>query len=122
MRTINTKGLGSVIPDEVRHKLENPIIFKPLNGDPAHGAEATTLIEICDAIWEAKKQDKLKPSQHFLAVQAEIILRSSAKVGIIALVDEATGYIKDKKKEEYRELFGNDINIGGFLLHAPSIP
>lgn len=105
MRTMNRKGLGSVIPQELREKLENPIIFKPLAGDPAHGVEATTLIEVCDAIWEARKQGKLTARQYFLGIQAEIILRSSAKIGIIALVDEATGYIRDKQKEEYRELF-----------------
>jgi P63C domain len=36
-----------------------------------------------------------------LAIQAEIIVRSAAKLGIIALVDAATGYIEDVKKEEY---------------------
>ncbi|MBI5374132.1 MAG: hypothetical protein HZA77_01780 [Candidatus Schekmanbacteria bacterium] len=105
LRTFNSKGLGSVIPQETRQKLDNPIVFKTLRGDLAHGYEALTLIEVCDAIFEAKKLGILKPNQYFLAMQAEIIIRSSAKIGIIALVDEATGYIKDKKKEEYRELF-----------------
>lgn len=105
LRTMNRKGLGSVIPEELRNKIDNPLIFKPLTGDPAHGYEATVLIEICDAIWEAGKQGKLSPTQSFLAVQAEIILRSAAKIGIIALVDEATGFVKDQQKEEYRNLF-----------------
>jgi len=47
----------------------------------------------------------LSSTQKFLAKQSEIIVRSSAKVGIVALIDEATGYIKDKAREEYRELF-----------------
>lgn len=105
LRTMNRRGLGSVIPPELYQKLDNPIIFKPLSGEPAHGYEVTVLIEVCDAIWEAGKQDKLTASQDNLLKQAEIILRSSAKVGIIALVDEATGYIKDKRREEYRQLF-----------------
>jgi hypothetical protein len=105
MRTIQRKGLGSVVPQELHNKLNNPIIFKPLTGDPGHGYEGTVLIDVCDAIWEAKKRGKLAPSQGALAIKAEIILRSAAKVGITALIDEATGYIKDKRKEEYRELF-----------------
>jgi hypothetical protein len=105
MRTINRKGLGSVISDDLRQKIDSPIIFKSLRGDPAHGFEGTLLIDLCDAIWEANKQKKLTARQKFLAVQAEIIVRSAAKVGIIALIDEATGYIKDKRKDEYRELF-----------------
>jgi hypothetical protein len=105
MRTINRKGLGSVIPPKLRDKLNSPIVFKPLTGDPAHGFEGTTLIELCDAIWEARKQGKLTKTQEFLGVQAEIIMRSSAKLGIIALIDEATGFILDKRREQYRELF-----------------
>src|SRR5207248_4351048 len=98
-------GLGSVIPENLRAKFDNPIVFKPLNGDPAHGYEGTALIELCDAIWEARKQGKLTKTQEFLGVQAEIIMRASAKIGIIALIDEATGFILDKRREQYRELF-----------------
>lgn len=66
----------------------------------ADGYEATTLIEVCDALIQARNDDLLAPSQAFLAVQAEIIMRSAAKLGIIALVDAATGYVEDIKKEE----------------------
>src|SRR5207248_11494773 len=59
MRTISRKGLGSVIPDSLREKFNNPIVFKPVTGDPAHGFEGTAFIELCDAIWEARKQGKL---------------------------------------------------------------
>jgi hypothetical protein len=109
MKTISRKGLGSEVPEELWQKIEKPIVFKPMNGDPAHGYEATVLIDICDAIWEANKRGKLTPRQAFLALQAEVILRSAAKVGIVALIDEATGYIRDKKKAEYRELFQDFI-------------
>jgi hypothetical protein len=105
MKTMGRKSLGSVIMPEMRSKMDNPIIFKPLSGDPAHGYDGIFFIEICDAIWEAGRLGKLQPRQNFLAVQAEIIVRSSAKVGIIALIDEATGYIRDKHKAEYRLLF-----------------
>jgi hypothetical protein len=105
LRTINSKGLGSLIPEKLRDKLNNPIIFKTPSGAIAHGFEGTDLVEVCDAIWEAKKQGRLAPSQRLVGIQAEIIIRSVAKVGIIALIDEATGYIKDKGKEEYRELY-----------------
>jgi len=111
MRTLNRKGLGSVIPANLREKFDNPIVFKPLNGDPAHGYEATDLIELCDAIWEARKLGKLTKTQEFLGVQAEIIMRASAKIGIIALIDEATGFILDKRREQYRELFREFIRV-----------
>jgi hypothetical protein len=105
LKTISGKGIGSAIGPELRQKIENPIVFKPLNGDPAHGYEASTLIEVLDAIIEARNSGVLLPSQTFLARQAEIIIRSAAKVGIVSLIDEATGFIADKRKAEYRELF-----------------
>jgi hypothetical protein len=52
------------------------------------------LIEICDKYLEARDQKLLKGRQYNLAAQAEIIIRACAKVGIIALIDEATGYEK----------------------------
>jgi hypothetical protein len=110
MKTLGRKGLGSEISPELWHKINNPIVFKPLNGDPGHGYEATVLIDICDAIIQAKNTGKLVPKQFKMAAQAEIIIRSAARVGIIALVDEATGFIADKRKEEYRQLFQEFIS------------
>lgn len=60
----------------------------------AIGYEATHLVEICDKYMEAYRQKLLKPSQYKLVRQAEIVMRSCAKVGIIALIDEATGFQK----------------------------
>jgi hypothetical protein len=105
MKTLSRKGLGSEITPELWVKINNPIVFKPLKGDPAHGYEASVLIDVCDAIIQARSQGKLLPSQQRMAVRAEMIFRSAAKLGIIALIDEATGFIADKRKEEYRELF-----------------
>lgn len=105
MKTISRKGIGSVMSQELRLKIESPILFKGLGSDPAHGYTAETLIEVCDMLVQAWREDKLPPSQHFLAAQAEMIIRSAAKVGIYALIDEATGYIENKRKDAYRELF-----------------
>jgi len=103
LKTLSGKTIGSIIPEELWEKINNHIEFKPLIGDPGHGYEATVLIEVCDALIEGR--DKLLPSQKFLARQAEIIMRSAAKIGIIALIDEATGFIEDKRREEYRALW-----------------
>jgi hypothetical protein len=40
----------------------------------------------------------LKPSQVHIAAKAELIIRGLAHVGIIALVDEATGYQDDRDR------------------------
>jgi hypothetical protein len=66
----------------------------------AIGYEATLLVEVCEAYLEARAQDLLRPSQMKLAAMAEIVIRSVAKVGIIALIDEATGYQEVRRRED----------------------
>jgi P63C domain-containing protein len=105
IKSLSSQSLRSEIGDELAAKIENPIIFKGFKGDPVHGYEASVLIEICESIIRARDSGSLKPRQMFLAIQAEIILRAAAKLGIIALIDEATGYSDNKRKEEYRQLF-----------------
>jgi hypothetical protein len=97
---INLKFLVEFVTPELRQTLENPIIFKGINGNKSMGYEATVLIDICDAIITAKENEKiaLTPKQKELVVQCEKIIRSVAKVGIIALVDEATGYQEDRER------------------------
>lgn len=107
--SMSRPSIQSVISDELRQKINSPIVFKSLNGSSADGYDAEVLIEICDALIEARNQHLLNQSQLFLAIQAEVIVRSAAKIGIVALVDEATGY-KDKTKDEYRKLFDNFIS------------
>lgn len=105
MKMITRKGLGSAISTELSEKIANPLEFLPISGDPAHGYPAEVFIEVCDAIIDAAKAGKLTSSQTFLGVQAEFIVRSAAKIGIIGLIDEATGFIADKRKHEYQELW-----------------
>lgn len=68
------------------------ISFRVDKATTAIGYEATLLIEICDLYLKARDEKNLNPRQLPLAKSAEIIMRSCAKVGIIALIDEATGY------------------------------
>ena len=104
LKTLSGKTIEkTAIPEDLWAKINKPVVFKPLAGDPAHGFEAILLIEVCDALIDAK--DRLVRLQKFLARRPKIIIRSAAKIGIIALIDEATGFIEDKRKEEYRELW-----------------
>lgn len=75
----------------------------------ASGYEATLLIEICETYLEARDQGLLKRSQLKLATQAEILMRACAKVGIIALIDEATGY------QEVRAKHALQIKLQAFI-------
>ncbi len=107
--TGNVKGgleryLDSLQPYLDKNKiLEQTIKFRvPATQFVATGYEATLLLDICDGYLKARVANDLKHNQVELAKQAEIITRACAKVGIIALIDEATGYAAYKKKQEYQ--------------------
>ena len=104
MRTMTRPGVRSGLPDFLWERIENPIHFKGLHDDLADGYLADDLIDVCDALISLQRAGKLHPSQRFLAIQAEIIIRAAAKLGINKLVDEAVGYVSDRK-DEYRKLF-----------------
>ena len=101
--------LAHFLPEETLSKLSKPIKFQRIgsggSAPETYANYATILIDISDAIIQANRAGLLSEHQQKHAIRAEIIIVSVAKVGIIALVDEATGYIEDKEKFEYRELF-----------------
>lgn len=71
----------------------NPFFFVPPRGGvPALAYEATILPEVCEAVLLARREGKLLKQQQHLARQCEILLGGLARSGIIALVDETTGY------------------------------
>ncbi len=93
-----------------RYLSRNPLINKELESGPtiqfkvpasaqlATGYEGTLLVEICEKYLQARDQGLLKSSQLKLAKQAEVVVRACAKVGIIALIDEATGFQEVRAK------------------------
>ena len=50
-------------------------------------------------ILEARKEGALTGRQQHIAERCEIIVRGFARVGIIALIDEATGYQADRARD-----------------------
>jgi hypothetical protein len=83
--------------------IENPIKFtggSPKVDTPSDGFAATVLQELCEAILNARDAGKLETEQEKRYGQfADMLIRSFARVGIIALVDEATGYQEVRPKD-----------------------
>lgn len=99
--------IKSFIDNELAMELLSPLRFiRPGRGGvPAVAYEATILPKICDAVLEARKRSpKLLKRQAEVAEQCEIITRVLAKVGIIALVDEVTGYQNVRAKNALAEI------------------
>lgn len=97
---VNDSPITEYLKTGVLEQMNNPIKFQrnAAGGSQSstYGYEVTILIDICDSILEAKKTGKNIDKN--LVKNAELIIRSVAKVGIIALVDEVTGYNKDKNR------------------------
>jgi len=69
------------------------------------GYEATTLANICDLMLELRNRNALLTKrQKIVADQCEILMRGFARVGIIALIDEATGYQYDRERFELQKI------------------
>jgi len=73
-------------------------------GGTALGVLASVLPQICDVWLKARDAGVLLDQQKHFAIQAEILMRGFAHVGIIALVDEATGYQDMRTKKALAEI------------------
>lgn len=80
-------------------RIRSPIKFSSGRGRTVYGYEATILADICDVILAARQQNKLLPTQTHYAAACETLIRGFARIGIIALIDEATGFQKDRTKD-----------------------
>ena len=70
-----------------------PVLFQAATGGAvATGYRASLLPEVCNVFLAARDAGALHPGQQHIARRADILIRGLATVGIIALVDEATGY------------------------------
>ncbi|MCZ8535252.1 P63C domain-containing protein [Psychrobacillus psychrodurans] len=64
---------------------------------------------LCDIYLSARVDGILTNQQQKLAIASEIIVRSLSKLGIVALVNEATGYQVDRDRDELQKLLSKYI-------------
>lgn len=76
-----------------------PVVFRTSAGVKAFGYRADLLPKVCRVYLEARDDGVLLAGQKHVARAADLLMRGLAEVGIIALVDEATGYQKDRAKD-----------------------
>lgn len=68
------------------------------------GYDARVLRAICEVWLEARRAGKLQEQQMERAYKAELLIRGLADIGIISLVDEATGYQEQREKDELQSI------------------
>ena len=94
-RTLSRQNIGSEIDENLRKKLDNPIVFKYLGtgsesgpGVTVHGIETSTFIEILRAILKAK----LTETQKFLGQRAQEMLIALANTTLDSILYQESGF------------------------------
>lgn len=99
-RYFSATNIRPYIPEKFAGKsLDQVALVFEAEGQKVHGFEGEDIVEICRMYLQARKANVLLPNQIHLAERAEIIVLSLAKLGITALIDEATGYqeVRDRR-------------------------
>lgn len=92
------ENLRSFVSEELRQATV-PYIYRSLRGNNAYGYDAMLLPMVCEVYLNAKDAGKTTRQQEHIVRACNLLTRGLARVGIIALVDEATGYqaIRDRE-------------------------
>jgi hypothetical protein len=92
---------GYLPPDFTEQMIEFALVG--VTNKAVRGITAESFLDICTAYVRALDDGALNsPRQQEIAVQAGVFAASCAKVGLIALIDEATGYQYDRAEDALR--------------------
>lgn len=94
---LSASNLKPFITNEIEEN-SKPIIFR-WNGVEMIGYKAELLPDVCDVYQDAERAGVLRSTQYHIAEACRILGRGLTRVGIIGLVDEATGYQRDRAKD-----------------------
>lgn len=94
-RYLKAVNLQPYLPDKFKEKLLSETVM-PMKiagrAGIAQSFEATDLIDICQMYMKADRAGVIHQSQNDLVTQSEIIVFAFAKLGVVAVIDEATNY------------------------------
>ena len=95
---LTAKNLKPFIPNDLG-VTSSQIEFRTLRGARAFGYSAELLPQVCGVFLDALDGKALARGQLHIAEKAKVLIRGLAHTGIIALVDEATGYqeVRDRQ-------------------------
>lgn len=83
---------------------DSVITFMQLRGGKALGYSADLLPQVCEIFLDAESAGVLLPAQRVVAERAKILLRALAKIGIMGLIDEVTGFQEVRDREALQGL------------------
>lgn len=106
---LTAANLQPFISDELRELATHPIKYRMLSGATAHGYLHTALPLVCEVYIEALAAKKLTARQLPVAQAAASLYRGFARVGIVALIDEATGYQEVRARHELERILDDYV-------------
>lgn len=86
-----SNNLVPFVPEEL-YETSTPLKFETEAGFIAEGFRADILPLVCETYLSARDAQVLTYAQKQTAQRCEIIIRALSRVGIVALIDEVTGY------------------------------
>jgi P63C domain. len=99
-RLVSNSKLAQYMNHSLLLALQNPVVITGKTPQPVHGFRGEILADLCDVILEARSDGRLTTEQEIrYAEYAETLIRGFARVGIVALIDEATGYQEVREKK-----------------------
>ena len=117
---LTAKNLKPFIPKDLE-VTSSQIEFLTLGGVRAFGYAAELLPDVCDVFLDAKAANVLTHNQEHIAEQALMLTRGLARVGIIGLVDEATGFQYERPRRDLEEYLKKFL-AEGLVRWARSFP
>ncbi|MEM9506763.1 MAG: P63C domain-containing protein, partial [Cyanobacteria bacterium P01_E01_bin.35] len=100
---VGAKNLIPYITSELKKKAL-PVNYYLQNGKVTSGYDAELIPLVCELYLQANDDGILLESQYKVAAQAGILIRSLAKVGITALIHEATGYQYERENDALQKI------------------
>lgn len=98
-------SLNPFISSDLRTLVSSPIKYRDPRGGPVrNGIDAGLLPKVCEVWLQAADAGALTKIQEPVAIRANALMRGLAHTGIIALVDEATGYQRDRAKDALAQI------------------
>ena len=96
---LSAKNYLPFIGNGLGEALTSPIKYKAIKRNIANGLNASLLPKVCNVFLKARDANELYKAQIPMSVQADIIMRGLAEVGIVALIDEATGFQRERAND-----------------------
>ena len=106
---LEAENLVEYIKPELQESLKS-ISYKDGKGKLSQGYDAQILPRICWVYIDAAKEGKLVESQKHLFEIANIVLRAFSTIGIYALIDEASGYQKERENDALAQIMNMFIS------------